>query len=200
VRVVVNGIDVREVRRRAGLAPEGADAVPRARRAVPLVVANGRLAPQKGFDLLIEAHAQVVGAGVRHRLLITGDGPDRAALEALVRRLGVESSVELPGFSANPYPAMAAADVFVLSSRSEGLPLTLLEAMAVGAPIIATECGGGPRWLLGDSAGGQLVPPHSVDALGAGPAGPPPGPTGADGTGPQWPGARSGVRHPPHGG
>ena len=164
VRVVTNGIDVREVRRSAGLAPDGVESAAD-RGGVPVVVGNGRLAPQKGFDLLVEAHAKVLAAGFPHRLLITGEGPDRPALEALVRRLGVESSVDLPGFSTNPYPAMASADVFVLSSRSEGLPLTLLEAMAVGAPIIATECGSGPRRLLGDSEVGQLVPPDSADAL-----------------------------------
>ncbi|MCW2613932.1 MAG: glycosyl transferase group 1 [Frankiales bacterium] len=165
VHVVVNGIDVGRVQQRALLPAGAGDVVDDGARSIPLVVANGRLAIQKGFDLLIEAHARVLAAGLPHRLVITGEGPQRAELEALVARLGVTSSVDLPGFAANPYPTIAAADVFVLSSRSEGLPLTLLEALALGAPVIATECGSGPRTVLGDCVFGELVRSGSVEAL-----------------------------------
>ncbi|MGY1716361.1 glycosyltransferase [Geodermatophilus sp. SYSU D01106] len=163
--VVVNGIDVAAVRARAGLppSPTGDGHSPGDGR--PTVVANGRLTAAKDFPLLVQAHARVLRAGVDHRLVIMGEGPDREHIESVVAELGVEASVSLPGFEREPYKAIAAADLFVLSSRTEGLPLTVLEAMAVGAPIIATRCGAGPGLLLEDGRYGDLVPPGDLDAL-----------------------------------
>jgi glycosyltransferase involved in cell wall biosynthesis len=159
VRVIPNGIDVDDIRQKAGLAGREAPLT------VSLVVGSGRLATVKGFDLLLRAHAIVRSRGVEHRLRIMGEGPERAELEALIEELDIASSVELLGFVKNPYPQLARADLFVLSSRLEGMPLTVLEALALGVPIIATECSSGVTELLGPSTFGDLVPTESAQAL-----------------------------------
>jgi len=107
------------------------------RTADPLLVCVGRLSEQKGQDLAI--HAVALLPGVRLRLV--GDGPERIALQQLTQRLGVADRVELTG-SVDPRPHLRAADVVVLPSRWEGMSLLLLEAMACGAPIVATATGG----------------------------------------------------------
>jgi len=86
-------------------------------------------------------------------------------LEALVRQLGLDQDVHLPGFVDNPYAYMARASVFVLSSKWEGLPTVLVEALYCGAPIVATDCPSGPREILADGQYGQLVPVGDVVAL-----------------------------------
>lgn len=130
----------------------------------PVVLAAGRLIPHKDFALLIEAFAKVR----QHRparLLILGEGPERPRLESLVGRLGLEDDVGLPGFEENPYAYMARAAVFVLSSRWEGLPTVMIEALYCGAPVVATDCPSGPREILRDGEFGQLVPIADVEAL-----------------------------------
>lgn len=160
ISVAMNGVDVEAIR---GAAASTAPVLPEGEG--PLVVGLGRLVHQKGFDLLIEAHARVVAAGVPHRLLLLGDGPDRDALERLAERLGVSSSVHLPGFVPDPFPILAAADLHCLPSRWEGFGLTLAEALVVGTPIIAADCVSGPRDVLRDGAFGDLVPVDDVAAL-----------------------------------
>lgn len=168
VSVVVNGIDVGRVRELAGLPPDPAAAVERPPPGnPPMILGQGRLSVQKDFPLLIRAHARVLAAGVAHRLVIIGTGPVRDELAALVAELGVGGTVELAGYVDNPYPTLAAADLFVLSSNSEGMPLTILEALAVGVPIVATGCGTGVELLLGDDVHGQIVPVGDLDALAA---------------------------------
>ncbi len=130
----------------------------------PVVLAAGRLTAQKGFPTLIQAFARVCQV-LPARLLILGEGEQRLALETLIRQLGLEKDVSLPGFEANPYPYMARASVFVLSSRWEGLPCVLIEALACGAPLIATDCPSGPREILKDGQYGQLVPVGDIAAL-----------------------------------
>jgi len=95
------------------------------------------------------------------RLLILGEGENRPALQALIKELDLEQDVSLMGFVKNPYPYMAQAALFVLSSRWEGLPTVLVEALYLGAPVIATNCPGGSREILRDGQFGKLVP---VDA------------------------------------
>lgn len=127
-----------------------------AHRSLPVVLAVGRLVPQKDFALLIEAFATVRRTHPA-RLVILGDGPLRADLERLADSLGLADDVSLPGFCANPYPSMARADVFVLSSQWEGSPGVLIEAMSCGVPVVATDCPSGPREILADGAHGRLV-------------------------------------------
>jgi glycosyltransferase involved in cell wall biosynthesis len=130
----------------------------------PVVLAAGRLKPQKDFSTLIQAFA-LVRRNHLARLLILGEGSERPALEALVRESGLAQDVSLPGFVANPYPHMTRASLFVLSSRWEGLPGVLIEAMYCGAPLIATNCPSGPREILKDGQYGLLVPVGDVAAL-----------------------------------
>lgn len=123
----------------------------------PVILAAGHLTPQKDFTTLIQAFAMVQQV-CRARLIILGEGKDRGKLEALIRKLEVEAKVQLPGFAANPYPYMKKASLFVLSSRWEGLPGALIEALYCGAPLVATDCPSGPREVLADGKYGRLVP------------------------------------------
>jgi glycosyltransferase involved in cell wall biosynthesis len=129
------------------------------------LIAVGRLAPQKGFDILVRALYQLHLSGHRCRLVILGDGPERANLTSLIAQLALQEFVEMPGFVANPYAIMRRADVFVLASRYEGLPLTLLEARALRMPIVATDCMAGPREILEDGRHGTLVPVDDPAAM-----------------------------------
>ena len=113
----------------------------------PLIVGMGRLVPNKNFSLLIDAYAR---CGRKGTLLIMGDGPLREDLEAQVRQLGLEDQVLLPGFQANPFSAIAAADCYVLPSNGEGFPNGLVEAMILGTPVISTNCHSGPAEILDD--------------------------------------------------
>jgi glycosyltransferase involved in cell wall biosynthesis len=133
---------------------------------VPTMVAVGRLMRQKSFDLLIRAHARA-RESVPHRLVILGEGTDRGSLEALAHELGVADTVAMPGFTANPYPAMRSASALCLSSRYEGMPTVLLEALALGCPVIATNCSEGVRFALADGEHGALVEPGDAAALAA---------------------------------
>jgi glycosyltransferase involved in cell wall biosynthesis len=123
----------------------------------PVVVAAGRLTFEKDFPTLIRAFALV-----RHRrdaaLVILGEGPEREALEKLIAELGLAEHVFLPGFVDNPFPHLRAASVFALSSRFEGMPGVLLQAMACGTPVVSTDCRSGPREILGEGVWGALVP------------------------------------------
>jgi glycosyltransferase involved in cell wall biosynthesis len=132
-----------------------------------VLTAVGRLAPQKGFDTLLRAVHHLHAHGYRCRLIILGEGPDRACLMRQIAELSLQGFVEMPGFVANPYPVMRHSDVFVLSSRFEGLPLALMEARALGIPIVATDCVAGPRELLEGGRHGILVPVNDHAAIAA---------------------------------
>lgn len=136
-------------------------------REVTVLVAVGRLRPQKGMDLLLNAVARV-RKNRDVRLLVAGDGPDRKQLEDEAKQLGIDDLVQFTGFLENPYPLMRNADVFVLPSRFEGSPNVLVEAMALGTPVVATDCPSGPRGILQDGRLGPLVPVEDVMALAGG--------------------------------
>jgi glycosyltransferase involved in cell wall biosynthesis len=116
------------------------------------------------FPTLIRAYALARQARLA-RLLILGQGTEQPALEALISSLGLEQDVSLPGFVPNPYPYMTRASLFVLSSRWEGLPGVLIEALYCGPLLIATDCPSGPREILADGKYGQLVPVGDAAAL-----------------------------------
>jgi glycosyltransferase involved in cell wall biosynthesis len=130
----------------------------------PVLVGSGRLREQKDFPTLLKAFARV-RAQLRCRLLILGEGEERPALEAEIAALGLQDDVALPGFVENPYAYMRGAALFVLSSRWEGLPTVLVEAMACGCPVVATDCPSGPAEILEDGALGQLVEMADPEAL-----------------------------------
>jgi glycosyltransferase involved in cell wall biosynthesis len=129
------------------------------------IVAVGRLVQQKGFDLLIEAMARLRVELPEVRLIIFGDGPDRPALEARARALGIADRVSFPGVTEKPGEWLSAGDVFVLSSRYEGFPNVLVEALASGLPSVAFDCPWGPADILTHEKNGLLVPPGNVEVL-----------------------------------
>lgn len=130
----------------------------------PVILAAGRLTLQKDYTTLIRAFA-LVRKERPARLMILGEGRDRAQLEILVRELGLEEEVALPGFVDNPYRYMKRAAVFVLSSRWEALPTVLIEAMACGCPVVSTDCPSGPAEILENGKWGRLVPVGDTEAL-----------------------------------
>lgn len=137
-----------------------------AKLAEPVVIAVGRLEPQKDHALLIEAFA-IMRSFRPARLIVFGEGSLRGALEAQVRSLGLVDCVDLPGFTRNPVAELAAADLFVLSSRNEGLPGALIQALACGLPVVSTDCPTGPSEILDGGRHGWLVPLGSARALAA---------------------------------
>ena len=132
----------------------------------PLLVAIGRLIPQKAFDDLLRAFSRVAERSDA-RLVVLGEGELRGELEALVRRLGLEERVRLPGLQANPYRFLGRARAFVLSSRWEALPQVVIEALALGVPVVSTDCPSGPAELLDGGRYGVLVPPAAPEELAA---------------------------------
>jgi glycosyltransferase involved in cell wall biosynthesis len=126
-------------------------------RQPPLILGAGRLTRQKDFPTLIRAFA-LVAAWRDCRLMILGEGQERSALEGLTAVLGLGDRVTLPGFVSDPMAYMAHARLFVLSSAWEGFGMVLVEAMAMGTPVVSTDCPSGPREILRDGELGPLVP------------------------------------------
>lgn len=122
------------------------------------ILGVGELSERKDFATLVRAFARLRGRRPAARLVILGEGRRRAELEALARDLGVADAVSLPGFVANPYAYMARASAFALCSRWEGMPVVLIEALALGLPAVACDCPSGPREVLADGHFGPLVP------------------------------------------
>ena len=163
IRVIYNPIVTAEMFRKSTSSPDHPwfrDGEP------PVILAVGRLTAQKAFNVLIQAFAQV-RKNHRAKLLILGEGVDRSSLGTMIREFGLEQDVSMPGFVPNPYPFMARSSVFVLSSRWEGLPTVMVEAMALGTPIVSTDCPSGPREILMDGKYGTLVPVDDPFALAA---------------------------------
>ena len=127
------------------------------------IIGVGRLHTQKGFDLLIKAFAKVYESYPEWELVIYGEGPEREDLESLVSQLNVP--VFLPGRTQEIAREMAQSEIFVLSSRSEGMPNVLCEAMGLGLPVISTDCPTGPRELIQEGVNGLLIPVDHEDAL-----------------------------------
>ena len=134
----------------------------------PMVLAVGRLTDQKGFDLLIPAFAQVSSGEPGWSLRICGYGPHRKQLNRLAEDLGAADRIELLGKVRMRRVAelMEHASIFVLSSRSEGFPMVLLEAMSKGLPVVSYDCPTGPADIIDHGRNGLLVPLEDVDALG----------------------------------
>jgi glycosyltransferase involved in cell wall biosynthesis len=132
----------------------------------PVLLSVGRLTKQKDYPTLIRAFARVAGERPA-RLLILGEGEDRASLQRLAGELGVADRIALPGFVGNPFAYMARAAALVLSSRWEALPTVLIEALACGCPVVSTDCRSGPREILDDGRWGRLVPVADPSALAA---------------------------------
>lgn len=156
-----------DVRSRAIVIPNPVPPVARAPRPItpPVLAAVGRLEHQKGFDLLLRAFAAIAGDCPEWQLVIWGEGPLRAALTAQIHSLGLADRARLAGLSTAPGAWLGAATAFVLSSRYEGFPNALAEAMAAGLPVAAFACDFGPADLIDDGADGLLVAGGDVAAL-----------------------------------
>jgi len=129
------------------------------------ILTVGRLSDQKDQATLVRAFARLHEHRPRTRLVIVGTGERESELRSLVERLGLTDAVSFAGFVDNVYAYMGSASVFVLSSRHEGLPTVLIEAMACGCPVVATDCPSGPREILQDGEYGPLVPVGDESSL-----------------------------------
>ena len=129
------------------------------------IAAVGRLTPQKGFDVLIQALSSLVDDVPGAELVILGEGPARQSLETLAKEVGVGERVQMPGIVLDVRPTLTDSDVFVLSSRFEGFPNALVEAMACGLAVIATRCPSGPTEIVTDGVDGLLVPVEDPEAI-----------------------------------
>lgn len=134
-------------------------------KAKPVVISAGTLSPRKGFTDLVAAFEILVNAGRDIRLVIFGEGRQRAELEQQVREAELEDRVSLPGKIANPLRYLARADVFALTSSFEGLPNALIEAMICGCPLVSTDCPSGPEEILAQGRYGKIVPVGDVAAI-----------------------------------
>jgi len=134
----------------------------------PHLVSAGRLSREKGADVLLDAMPLVRAAISNADLTILGEGPLKPDLLEQRERLGLNEAVRLVGFQSNPFPYFKHADVFILPSRYEGLPLVVLEALGVGTPVVASDCPGALREILGDCPRARLVPPSDPKALAEG--------------------------------
>ena len=132
-----------------------------------VVVAAGRLGRQKGFDRLLRSWARVIGDHPGWQLKIFGSGVDMKPLRRQIRRLGIEDSAQMMGFTSSLHEEMSRASLYVMSSRKEGFPMVLLEAMAVGLPVVSFDCPTGPRDIIREGVDGHVVPEGDVDALAA---------------------------------
>lgn len=159
-KVIFNPVLSKEVFRKAALPVSH----PWLHTDIPVIVGVGRLNRQKDFPTLLRAFA-LLRRMRPARLMILGEGEDRPQLEDLIKELNISEDVWLPGFVDNPYAYMKHADIFVLSSIFEGLPTVLIEAMAVGTPVVATDCKSGPSEILGAADYGTLVPMQNPEAM-----------------------------------
>ena len=161
---ISNTVDLDRIRKRGS---EGIDSDLQEifSRGVPIVINVAALEPQKGQEVLIQAHARMLRQGLRHDVLFVGDGSSKARLTDLAKNLGVASSVHFAGFRKNPYALIARSSAMVLSSHMEGFALVLAEALALGTPVVSTDGEAGPREVLQDGRFGLLVPVNDTNKL-----------------------------------
>lgn len=161
VTAIPNPVPVEEIRARAAVPPDHPWLTP---GSLPVALAVGRLEPQKDYPTLLRAFA-LLRRNRKARLVILGEGSLRPALERQIHELGLNEFVALPGFQPNPFGWMAACDLYVMSSRYEGFPNSLVQAMACGARVVSTDCPTGPAEILEDGRWGRLVPVGDAEAL-----------------------------------
>jgi glycosyltransferase involved in cell wall biosynthesis len=156
IRLLANPVDIKRIRAAADARPSGGAAY---------LLAMGRLIHDKGFDVLLEAFSRIPQSRSELRLALLGTGPLEHALRDQAQRLGLGSRVDFLGFNPEPWPVVKGARLFLLTSRREGFPNALLEAMALGVPCIAAKCKSGPAEMLRDGETGILVEPEDAAGL-----------------------------------
>ena len=160
IETIYNGVDLERITHLAAATPD----LPLPEKRGPWILAASRLSLEKGLDVMIRAFSRLR----KHQpatLIILGEGPLRQDLLTLAQQLGVHDQVLLPGHATNPFPWMAKADIFTLASRLEGFGTALVEAMALGIPVVSTACRAGPREILAQAGSGLLVPVDDDAAL-----------------------------------
>lgn len=155
---IPNPVEIEEIRRKSVQSGAGMHLPDH----IPVVVGMGRLSREKGFDILIRAAGK---SSVPFHLLLLGEGKEMESLVRLVRSLGIDDRVTFAGYRSNPYPFLGLASVFVLPSRYEGFPNSLVEAMALGLPCVAARCPTGPEEIIADGETGLLVPVEDPEAM-----------------------------------
>jgi glycosyltransferase involved in cell wall biosynthesis len=161
IRVIPNGIDGDSVRRRATEGVQGLEALP---PSLPRLCVAARLSEEKDVGLVIEAMG-ILKNNEPCTLVIVGDGPLRPVLEKRAWELGLDGKILFVGHRENVYPYMQTADIYIHTCQFEGFGYSMLEAMACGTPVIATDCPHGPREVLAQGQAGVLVRPGSAEAL-----------------------------------
>lgn len=161
VMAIPNPVPVEEIKDRASVPPDHPWLAP---GSPPVVLAVGRLEAQKDYPTLLRAFT-LLRRNRDLRLIILGEGKLRPTLERQIHELGLTAYVALPGFQPNPFAWMAASDLYVMSSRYEGFPNSLVQAMACGARVVSTDCPTGPAEILDDGKWGRLVPVGDAEAL-----------------------------------
>jgi glycosyltransferase involved in cell wall biosynthesis len=164
IETIYNPIDLPQITAAAERDPEDHFVDEFKRLKKPVILSVGRLSAQKNQALLLDAYAQLPGS-LRGTLLILGEGKLREALEAKAHALGIHDEVSMPGFVPNPWWYMKQSDLYVMSSNWEGYPMVLLEALACGIPVVATDCEHGPSEIIQGEAFGALVPVGDATAL-----------------------------------
>lgn len=155
---IYNPLDTEEIISKASLPPHQ-----EIEKTAPLFLSVGTVFPQKGFDRLLRAHKKLLDEGLKHQILILGDGYDFENIKNLKNELGVAHSVTMLGFTDNPYPYFNIADYYILSSRYEGYPTVLFEAITLKKNIIATDVSGVSEMLLNGKLG--LITENSEEGI-----------------------------------
>ncbi len=155
ISVLYNPVDVKTVRRRAR---EPVDHEWFADGTVAVALFVGRIEQQKDLETWLRTFRRVYDRNPNARAVVVGEGSRRESVQSSAARMGLADVVSMPGYVNNPYGYMSRADVFLLSSRYEGLPTVLIEALACGCPVVATDCPSGPREILADGTYGRLAP------------------------------------------
>ncbi|TVR19334.1 MAG: glycosyltransferase [Balneolaceae bacterium] len=162
ISVIHNGIDIDWVKGKAENAEDLPNEVFGTKN--PKLVFVGRLIHRKGLDLLLEVIHKMKQNGRTVELIVVGDGEEKSAYINMAKKFGISSLIHFEGEQKNPFPFMKMADIFVLPSRSEGFPNVLLEAMALGLPVVAANCESGPDEIL-NGKNGLLAKPNSGQSL-----------------------------------
>ncbi|MBB6371638.1 glycosyltransferase [Chryseobacterium shigense] len=130
---------------------------------VPTFITIGTVYPQKGYDRLLDVHKKLIDEGLKHQIIIIGDGFDFNNIQSKLNQLGLQETVKMLGFRSNPYPYLKKADFYIMSSRHEGFPTIIAEALILNKPIVSTDVSG-IRDLLQDGKLG-VITPNSEDGI-----------------------------------